>query len=77
MTDRNVNPIKVTETTRLKAVLAEIKVLAHRPVLNHPNVVDLLGFLWDTQESGESSIAPSLIMEDALVHWKLFRRQIP
>lgn len=61
------NNAEVTNTTRLKAVLTEIKVLAHPPVSNHPNIVDLLGFLWDTQESGENSIAPSIIMEDALL----------
>lgn len=66
-TNRSVDPVEVTDTMRLKAVLTEIKVLAHPPVLNHPNVVDLLGFLWDTQESSEKSIAPSLVMEDALL----------
>lgn len=61
------NNAEVTNTTRLKAVLTEVKVLAHPPVSSHPNIVDLLGFLWDTQESGEKLIAPSLILEDALL----------
>ncbi|MCJ1427883.1 hypothetical protein MMC29_005789 [Sticta canariensis] len=65
--NRIANNAKVTDTMRLKAVLTEIKVLAHPPVSNHPNIVDLLGFLWDTQETGEKSIAPSLILEDALL----------
>ena len=65
--NRSANNAEVTDTRRLKAVLTEIKVLAHPPVSNHPNIVDLLGFLWDTQESGERLIAPSLILEDALL----------
>lgn len=67
LTNRSVDPVEVTDTNRLKAVLTEIKVLAHPPILNHPNVVDLLGVFWDTQESSEKSIAPSLLMEDALL----------
>lgn len=28
-------------------------------------MLDLLGFLWDTQETGENSIAPSILLDDA------------
>ncbi len=55
----------VTDAGRLKAVLTELNALAQPSILNHPNVVDILGFIWDTQVTGGNSIAPSLILEVA------------
>ena len=59
------NLVDKMDPRRLKAVLTEIKVLAHPSILNHQNVVDLLEIFWDTQETGEKSISPSIILEDA------------
>lgn len=54
-----------TDAGRLKSVLRELKALANPAILNHPNVVDLLGYVWDTQLTGGKLIAPAIILEDA------------
>lgn len=59
--DYKTSSVDQMNTGRLKAVLTEIKVLAHPSILNHRNVVDLLEIFWDTQETGEKLISPSII----------------
>ena len=49
---------------RLRAVLLELRILLFKPVSQHPNIVRLLQFRWDTQ-AGDKLVAPSLVLEYA------------
>ena len=49
---------------RLRAVLLELKILLFKPISQHPNIVRLLQFRWDTQ-AGDKLVAPSLVLEYA------------
>ena len=49
---------------RLYSVMLELKILFHEPIRQHPNIVRLHHFLWDTQNHADA-IAPSLILEYA------------
>lgn len=49
---------------RLRAVLLELKVLFHKPIREHPNIVTVHQIRWDSQD-GPDLIAPTLVMEYA------------
>jgi serine/threonine protein kinase len=49
---------------RLRVVLLELKILLFKPISQHPNIVRLLQFRWDTQ-AGDKLVAPSLVLEYA------------
>jgi serine/threonine protein kinase len=49
---------------RLYPVMLELRILHHKPVREHHNVVRLLEFIWDTQNHA-TKVAPSLILEYA------------
>jgi serine/threonine protein kinase len=52
------------DVNRLRAVLLEMKILRHKPIAEHPNIVRLLQLRWDTQD-GPALIAPTLVLEHA------------
>jgi serine/threonine protein kinase len=49
---------------RLYAVMLELRILHHKSIREHPNIVRMLEFMWDTQNH-MTKIAPSLILEYA------------
>ncbi|KAF3360013.1 hypothetical protein VDGD_00675 [Verticillium dahliae] len=51
----------------IEAIKLEIQALSHQPILDHPNVVDLLGFSWARMSAAEerSQIVPVLLLEFA------------
>jgi serine/threonine protein kinase len=49
---------------RFNSVLLELKILFHKPIRKHPNIIRLYHLLWDTQDQ-VNAIAPSLVMEYA------------
>ena len=49
---------------RLRAVLLELKILNHKSILQHPNIVTLLQIGWSFQD-GPELVCPTLVMEYA------------
>ncbi|KAH7128860.1 hypothetical protein EDB81DRAFT_906536 [Dactylonectria macrodidyma] len=50
---------------RLRDVMMELKILSHKPIRRHPNIVKLHSFMWDSQSNVSTALAPSLILEYA------------
>jgi serine/threonine protein kinase len=51
---------------RIKSLMLELRVLAHDPIRNHENIVNLLGIAWETDHLDFSRKWPVLIMERAV-----------
>jgi serine/threonine protein kinase len=49
---------------RLYSVMLELRILQHKPIRRHPNIVTLHHFMWDTQNYADA-LAPSLVLEYA------------
>ncbi|KAH6874396.1 hypothetical protein B0T10DRAFT_610682 [Thelonectria olida] len=49
----------------LRDVMMELKILSHKPICGHPNIVKLHSFMWDSQSNIATALAPSLILEYA------------
>ncbi|KAK0721814.1 hypothetical protein B0T26DRAFT_749293 [Lasiosphaeria miniovina] len=50
---------------KLRDVMTELRVLTHRPLRNHPYIVNLREIFWDTHADLADTVAPSLILEYA------------
>jgi serine/threonine protein kinase len=54
-----------SDRVRLASMVQEMRVLAHKPLLSHRNIVDLIGFSWERSKDESGRKWPILIMEAA------------
>ncbi|KAF2462866.1 uncharacterized protein BDR25DRAFT_320419 [Lindgomyces ingoldianus] len=54
-----------SDGVRLGSMVQEMRILAHKPFLSHPNIVNLLGFSWERNKDELGRRWPVLIMEAA------------
>ena len=70
---------EATETYRhaIDAAIMELYLSAHRPILQHPNIIDFLGLAWGTNPFNSSQKLPVLIVEFAECGnlWQLQQRE--
>lgn len=53
------------DANRLAAILFELRVLTHKPLHTHPNMVKFVGLLWEGDPLGRDLLWPILLMERA------------
>jgi serine/threonine protein kinase len=50
---------------KLEAISLEMRVLAHKPLRTHPNIVDLVSFMWEKHPDELGHRWPILVLQDA------------
>ncbi|KAK5044780.1 hypothetical protein LTR84_010436 [Exophiala bonariae] len=48
---------------RVKDMIFELRVLRHRPLMQHPNIISLLGISWSDDDTDETLKWPTLVLE--------------
>jgi serine/threonine protein kinase len=62
---RHQSSSRADDANRLAAILFELRVLTHKPLHKHENIVTFVGLLWEGDPLGRNLLWPILIMERA------------
>jgi len=63
------------ESLRYRSLIQELRILLHKPLATHPNLLRILDLTWELDPAGTQMVVPTITTE-SLRHLGLFKRSL-